>query len=137
MFSPVESRVAVVTGQQLLYNGAMWGPERIRIFTAPAGRFVRELWVRDVVVPERVNHLAWSADGSFVFASYAAGAGASDDRVGVWDLRTGRHRADLGGAVAAIAGLMALPGGREVVAGSEDAHLLVWEPSIPEASVHP
>jgi GTPase SAR1 family protein len=70
-----------------------------------------------------VNSVAISPDGKW------AASGASDKRIKIWDLKTGRCRATLKGHTDEVNCVAITPDGKRVISGSKDCSVRIWDPS--------
>jgi WD40 repeat protein len=91
-YSPDESKVAVVTSRD---NGTR---NTIQIWNAENGEFIKELRPFEQTLCESVDGVVWSPDGKFFMAMTKASL-ASNRGIDIWDVESGRHRAELTGCV--------------------------------------
>lgn len=95
-FSPDESKVVVVTSGIDGNGSNTWIKFKIQIWNAKNGEFLSELRPFEQDFCESVDGMAWSPDGKFFIAMTKA-SWASNRGIDIWDVKSGRHRAELNG----------------------------------------
>jgi WD40 repeat protein len=124
-FSHDESQVAVVTfhpGQ-----GNEFPRDRIRIWNADNGKFVKELFPFERDFCESVEGIMWSPDGKYILVANKADIFFTSRGISIWNVETSRHRGELSGCPTKLNGLGFLRGKTKVVAGCGDGIIRIWD----------
>jgi WD40 repeat protein len=124
-FSPDESQVAVVTfhpGQ-----GNEFPRDRIKIWNADNGKFVKEAFPFEREFCESVEGIMWSPDGQYILVANKADMFFTSRGISIWNVETGRHRGELSGCPTKLNGLGFLRGTTKVVAGCGDGIIRIWD----------
>jgi WD40 repeat protein len=125
VFSPDEARVAVVTFNP--GKGNEFPRDRIKVWDASNGKFVRELFPFERDVCESVEGIMWSPDGKYILAANKADAFFTSRGISIWSLKTGRHRGELTGCPTKLDGLAFLRRKNKVVASCGDGIIRMWD----------
>ena len=124
-FSPDESQVAVVTFHP--GKGNEFPRDRIRIWNADNGKFVKELFPFEREFCESVEGIMWSPDGKYILVANKADIFFTSRGISIWNVETGRHRGELSGCPTKLDGLGFLRGKTKVVAGCGDGIIRIWD----------
>lgn len=124
-FSPDRSLLALITAVDESWDGQMWGDFRIATYNTTTGEMVHELTPFETERYEQASRPIWSPDGKYVMAAidlWGTGQG-----IEIWNAKTGQHRAELTNAGQRVTGVARLPQLGQIVAGSQDGHIRVWD----------
>jgi len=124
-FSPDESLVAVATRHKA--SGDHWEGWRIRIWSADDGKLAHDLRPFEQTTCDAVGDILWWPDGKYLLAATKSHPFFTSFGVGVWSLKSGRHRGEFIGCPTNLTGLALLNDGRRLVAGCWDGHIRVWD----------
>ncbi len=124
-FSPDESQVAVVTSHP--GKGNEFPRDRIRIWNADNGKLVKELFPFERDICESVEGIIWSPDDKYILVANKADRFFTSRGISIWNVETGRHRAELSGCPTKLNGLGFLRGKAKVVAGCGDGIIRIWD----------
>jgi WD40 repeat protein len=122
-WSPDQTMVAAVTLHGASEKSA--GEYRVRIWNAEDGTLVHELRPFEQKA-QTVEGLLWWPDGKYVLAVTKADHFFTDRGVGVWNVKTGRHRAELTGCPTNVFGLALRQDGR-LIEGCGDGVIRAWD----------
>jgi WD40 repeat protein len=103
---------------------------RMRIWNTGDGSLVQELRPFEQKA-YAVEGFLWSPDGNYILAATRSDFFFTDRGVGIWSVRTGRHRAELTGCPTGVSGLALLNDGR-LIEGCTDGVARVWK--VPEVT---
>lgn len=120
VFSPNESLVAVVTH-------AKARGRRLRLYETKRGEFVHELRPFEQTTCEQVRAPFWSPDGEYLLAATKAHPLFTSVGIGVWNVKTGRHRGEFTGCPTKMIGMALLPDDSQLVAGCADGKIRFWD----------
>ena len=73
-----------------------------------------------------VEGVSWSSDGKYLLAVTKSDNFYTRRGIGIWNIQTGRHRAELEGCITNVTGVGVLKDGR-LVEGCADGVIRVWE----------
>ena len=122
-FSPDESLLAVVTTEQL-----GWKNPRLRLWKTDDGKLVSELRPFEQLTScEKIQCLFWSPDGQYLLAAIKGNSTFIPLGIGVWNVKTGRHRGHFTGSGSDVIGIVLLADGSELVAGCTDGVIRFWD----------
>ena len=124
-FSPDETQVAVVTFQP--GKGNEFPRDRIKIWNADNGKFIKEMLPFEQGFPYSVEGIMWSPDGKYILAANKADIFFTSRGISIWNIATGRHRGELSGCPTKLNGLGFLDGKTKVVAGCGDSIIRIWD----------
>lgn len=126
-FSPDESLVALVTAtRETAIQENIWTRPRICIWRTSNGKFIHELIADTVRDMRYVNDLLWTSDGRSLLVAAQDNSNSNFD-IELYDVKNGRHWADLEGTYDEIVGMALLPGTGELVAGFSDGNICFWD----------
>jgi WD40 repeat protein len=74
-----------------------------------------------------VEGLFWWPDGVYLLAATKADDFATSRSVGVWNVKSGRHRGEFNGCPTNLTGLGLFAGGRRLVSGCADGCIRIWD----------
>jgi hypothetical protein len=124
-FSPDESLVAAVTAHRKSDDN--WIVYRLRIWNAATGVLVHELRHHEQTVCESVEGLLWTSDGRYVLVATKSDGFFTSRGIGIWSVKSGRHRGELAGCPTKTTGFAILPDNRRLAAGCEDGKIRIWD----------
>jgi WD40 repeat protein len=124
-FSPDESQVAVVTFHP--GKGNEFPRDRIKIWNADNGNFVKELFPFERDVCESVEGILWSPDSKYILVANKADTFFTSRGISIWNAETGRHRGELSGCPTKLDGLGFLRDQTQVVACCGDGIIRIWD----------
>ena len=115
VFSPDGSLVAVIT-----YNENGSEDYRMNLWKTASGEFLHQLRPYEQAVDRSLRNVFWSSDGQYILAATSAA------NIGVWNVKSGRHRGDFVGCPFGIRGMAISNDGNELVVGNEDGVIRCW-----------
>ena len=124
-YSPDGSMVAAVTLHHA--SGSSAGLYRMRIWNTADGTLVQELRPFEQKAFS-VEGLLWWPGGQYVMAVTKSDSFFTSRGIGIWSVKTGRHRAELVGCPTDVFGVALLADGR-LVEGCGDGVIRLWEGS--------
>ncbi len=122
-FSPDSGFVAVATVHQV---GKYWMAYRLGIWSTKTGELLHQLRPFEHNECGAIEGLLWSMDGRYLLAAVRGDAYWTSRQIGIWSLKTGRHRGNLSGCPTDVTGVVLLDDGR-LIAGCSDGKIRVWD----------
>ena len=96
------------------------------MWDAATGEFLKELRPFEQNFCESVDGVQWSTDGRFFMAATADNP-TSGRNINIWDIKSGRHSAELSGCIRKITGIRILPSQNKLVEGCADNLIRIWD----------
>lgn len=102
---------------------------RLRVWNTQSGELIHELHAFDLLwLTVGARHfLTWDPKGEYLLASDQPQRAVQSSAIHLWNVRTGRHRAEFIGITAAPVGIGLDRSGGHLYAGTEDGRILMWK----------